>query len=190
MYTNTNQPVIGYPDAHWGGCVKDRRSYTGYAFLLGGSVISWKSQKQRSVALLSTEAEYVSLAEATEEAIGLRSLLLEIGLDDFSRITLLVDNRSAILLASDSVFHAQTKHNDIKHHFIRDVISEGFVILLHTPTNEMGADVLTKALPRQTYRRSLQDLGMIDLEKDESASYTTAIARDVTSTWHIRCRVC
>ncbi|XP_053968900.1 uncharacterized protein LOC128870316 [Anastrepha ludens] len=64
VYQRPALPLVGYTDADWGGCTNDRRSYTGYAYLVSNAAIRWKSQKQRTVALSSTEAEYVSLAEA------------------------------------------------------------------------------------------------------------------------------
>lgn len=80
VYSRTNNLLFGYANADWGGCTIDRRSYTGYVFLLSGAAITWKSQKQRTVALSSTEAEYISLAEAAKEALYLRNLLHELGL--------------------------------------------------------------------------------------------------------------
>ncbi|XP_054745839.1 uncharacterized protein LOC129250229 [Anastrepha obliqua] len=75
VYQRTALPLVGYTDADWSGCTNGRRSYTGYAYLLSNAAISWKSQKQRTVAHSSTEAEYVSLTEAAKEAVYLRSLL-------------------------------------------------------------------------------------------------------------------
>lgn len=63
--------INGYVDADWGNDNNDRKSYTGYVFKLGGNVISWESRKQQSVALSSTEAEYMSLTEGAKEAIYL-----------------------------------------------------------------------------------------------------------------------
>ncbi|POM74888.1 LOW QUALITY PROTEIN: Integrase catalytic core protein [Phytophthora palmivora] len=56
------------PD-HWAGDIESRRSTSGYAFMMNGGCISWRSKKQRTVALSSTEAEYMALTEATQEAI-------------------------------------------------------------------------------------------------------------------------
>ncbi|XP_067215685.1 uncharacterized protein [Linepithema humile] len=87
IYSQTNKPLVGFADADWGGCTKDRRSYTGYVYLLSGAPITWKSQKQRTVALSSTEAKYVSLSEATKEAVYLHSLLHEFDLSELAAIT-------------------------------------------------------------------------------------------------------
>ena len=61
--------LVGYVDADWGGDISDRKSTSGFFYLLGQSPISWSSKKQVSVALSSTEAEYVSAGYASQEAI-------------------------------------------------------------------------------------------------------------------------
>lgn len=142
-----------------GGCTVDCRSYTVYVFLISGAAITWKSQKQHTVALSSTEAEYISLAEATKEAIYLRSLLTELGLREFIDITIFVDNKGAQCLAGDPVFHARTKHIDIKHHFIRETVAAGHLKLQHISTQNMVADVMTKSLPKVSHERCLDGLG-------------------------------
>ncbi|XP_071653563.1 uncharacterized protein [Temnothorax longispinosus] len=101
VYTSTDLPLLGYSNADWGGDLVGRKSYSGYAFLMSGAAVTWKSQKQRSVALSSTEAEYVSLSEAVKEALHLRSLLMEIKLDELADLTICIDNRGAQYLAND-----------------------------------------------------------------------------------------
>ena len=70
--------LIGYSDADWAGDIETRRSTSGYVFVLNSGVISWISKKQRSVALSSTEAEYMALSEATQEEVWLKSLMREL----------------------------------------------------------------------------------------------------------------
>ncbi|TGZ52773.1 Retrovirus-related Pol polyprotein from transposon TNT 1-94 [Temnothorax longispinosus] len=149
LFFRTYQSLTSYSDADWGDCAIDRRSFTGYAFLLGGAAISWKSQKQRTVALSSTEAEYVSMTEAFKEGLYLRSLLTELGLGRMAIyiVVLYIDNRGAQYLAHDHMYHHRTKHINIRYHFLRQSVAEGLVTLEHVPTNEMVADILTKALP-------------------------------------------
>lgn len=164
VYTKTDEPIIGYSDADWGGCTIDRRSYTGYAFLLSGAAITWKSQKQRTVALSTTEAEYVSLSEAAKEALYLRALMHELKLPEFGEIVINIDNQGALCLANDPVFHARTKHIDLKHHFVRGAVKDKKIDLAHVPTEDMVADVLTKPLPRVSHVRCLEGLGFDALD--------------------------
>ncbi|KMQ84639.1 retrovirus-related pol polyprotein from transposon tnt 1-94 [Lasius niger] len=114
--------MTGYSDADWGKCTIDRKSYTGYSFILSGAAVSWKAQKQRTVALSSTEAEYMALAETAKEAAYLRTLLRELGDSGFSEITVFCDNRGAQILTENPAFHVRTKHIDIRHHYVRQAV--------------------------------------------------------------------
>ncbi|XP_046396909.1 secreted RxLR effector protein 161-like [Ischnura elegans] len=118
VYGNAKQPLTGYVDADWGACEMDRHSYTGYVFTHGGTAVSWASVKQRSVALSSTESEYIGLTEASKEALYLNSVLSEI-FDCQNCPVLFSDNQSAKNLAIHDVYHSRTKHIDIRFHFIQ-----------------------------------------------------------------------
>ena len=77
---SSGKGLQGYSDADWAGDTESRRSTSGYAFLMMSSgCISLKSKKQRTVALLSTEAEYMALSEAAQEAVWLKTFLSELG---------------------------------------------------------------------------------------------------------------
>lgn len=108
-----------YVDADWGRCKIDRRSYSGYVIVLSGGPISWKSQKQRTVALSSTEAEYMALAEATKDGIYISEFLKELELSKLAQLSIYNDNIGAQLLAKNPIVHPRTKHINIRFHFIR-----------------------------------------------------------------------
>jgi hypothetical protein len=93
-----------YTDADWAGDPTDRRSTTGYCFLLGTSLISWRSKKQSVVARSSTEAEYRALANTTSEFLWLRWLLQDMGVSFSSATPVYCDNRSAIQIAHNDFF--------------------------------------------------------------------------------------
>uniref|UniRef100_A0A6V7JVV1 Reverse transcriptase Ty1/copia-type domain-containing protein n=1 Tax=Bracon brevicornis TaxID=1563983 RepID=A0A6V7JVV1_9HYME len=118
----TAKPLVDYVDADWANCLDDRRSYTGYVFMLACSPISWESRKQRTVALCSTEAEYMTLTEATKEAMYLRRFLTELGFEPLTASQLFCDNNGALKLAKNPVYHSRTKHIDVKHHFVREAL--------------------------------------------------------------------
>lgn len=146
-YKATGVPLHGYVDADWGGDTLDRKSHTGFAFYLAGSAFSWESKKQNSVALSSTEAEYMALCTAAKEAVYLKGLLNEIGyMDKNTSIVVYGDNLSAQQLAKNPVYHSRSKNIDIRYHFVREVVENKDVQLKYVPTDNMVADVLTKCV--------------------------------------------
>jgi hypothetical protein len=138
----------GYVDADWASDVNDRKSTSGFVFMLAGGAISWSSKKQPSVALLSTEAEYIAGAHAAKEAVWLTKLVREIWKDQVidAPITLYIDNQSAIAIAKNPEFHDRTKHIEVRHHFLCQQVDSNAIILKYISTNEQLADVLTKGL--------------------------------------------
>ena len=68
-YSDRNPGLVGYSDFDWAGDIDTRRSTSGYVFQIGNGTISWPSKKQATVVKSSTEAEYVALSMAAQEAI-------------------------------------------------------------------------------------------------------------------------
>jgi hypothetical protein len=144
-----------FSDADWANDKGDCRSYSGYISTFNNSIISWRSRKQPVVAVSTTEAEYISLFEAAQEAKWLLILLDSLGITLSHKLTLMVDNQSAIALANNPMFQQRTKHIPIKYHWIRDFINEGRAETRYVPTNDQLADFLTKALPKKKHVDSL-----------------------------------
>ena len=117
--SHSSLTLQAYSDADWAGDPIDRRSTTGNCFLLGDSLIYWRSKKQTVVARSNTEAEYRTLTATTTELIWLRWLLHDLGVGCFIATKLHCDNRSAIQISHNDVFHERTKHIEIDCHFIR-----------------------------------------------------------------------
>ena len=154
--------LLGYVDADWAGDVNDCRSISGYIFITAGGAISWSSRKQPSVALSSMEAEYMAAAAAAKEATWLKVLFSEIE-PSLTRtaVKLFIDNQSAMSLTKNATFHDQTKHIAIRHHYIREKVDEGEIVLEYLPTAEQVADVLTKPLSREKHIRFIEGMGLI-----------------------------
>ena len=112
-----------FSNADWARDPTDRKSTTGYCFLLSSSLISWRSKKQTYVARSSTEVEYRALADITSELLWLRWLLKDLGVSTFSATPLYCDNQSAIHISHNDVFHERTKHIEINCHFIVIILS-------------------------------------------------------------------
>jgi hypothetical protein len=161
---NQNQLIMmGYCDADWGSNQDDRRSVTGYVYILNGGAVSWQARKQPTVALSSVEAEYMAATEATKEAIWLRSFFNELGLKIPSPITILSDSQGSIALAKNPAVHSRSKHIDIRHHFIREQVAIGQIKMYYVPTKDMTADILTKPLSRDRHQRLVGLLGIRSL---------------------------
>ena len=141
----------GYADADWAGDATTRKSTSGYMFSLAGATVSWKSKRQTVVALSSTEAEYIALCLAAQEAIWLRSLLESLGFKQSKATKLYEDNQGAIALTKNPKTHSRTKHIDIKYHYIREAVDKKDIELVYCPTDKMVADILTKGLPRPKF---------------------------------------
>ncbi len=111
-FWNDGATITGCSDADWAGDLSERKSTSGYIFTLCGGPISWKSQKQRCVALSTAEAEYVALASAAQESVWLKQLISELTNNDTSeKILIYEDNQSAIAMAKNAQFHGRAKHN-------------------------------------------------------------------------------
>ena len=98
----------------------------------------------------TTEAEYIAASEACKEAIWLARLVRDLGII-VEMPTLHCNSQSAIMLAKNPVFHAKTKHIDVKYHFIRDMLEDKLMELVKVHTNDNLADLMTKGLPPERF---------------------------------------
>ena len=161
LFYSGGSGVLGYSDADWAGDVDDRKSTSGYMFQITGGPVSWRSGKQGTVALSTAEAEYVALSSAVQESVWMRRLLSELEYPPGGPTTILEDNQSSIAMARNPKFHGRAKHIDIKHHFVREQVSDGLIRLKYCPTNEMVADILTKGLAQQQFSFLREKAGIV-----------------------------
>ena len=160
--------LIGYSDASWASTF-DMRSVSGYVFKMNNAAISWRSRKQSVVALSSTEAEYVALAEAVKEAIWLKKLFIELQLMNQGSSTLVYeDNMSCIKVSKNDSSHGRMKHVDIKYHFIRDQVEKKEINIQYCKTTDMIADLLTKSLGKHQFILFRDLMGVKELRFRES----------------------
>lgn len=154
--TDDEQAVLyGMADSNYAQDEDDRKSVSGYAFILAGGAISWASKKQPTVAQSTTEAEYIGYNMAAREAVWLRSLLNSFyyAQPTLTPTVILADNQGAIALTKNPKFHKRTKHVDVCWHWIREKVKMGQIHAEYIPTNEMGADVLTKPLGPEAHQQ-------------------------------------
>jgi len=154
--------LVGYTDSDWVGSVDDRKSTSAYVFHMGLGAISWASKKQSIVALSTAEAEYVAATEAACRAVWMKRMLRSLGQEQEKATMIFCDNSSAIALSKNSVFHKRTKHIDTRFHYIRELVSNGEIVLQHCRTQEQVADILTKPLDQKSFEFLRKCLGMTD----------------------------
>ncbi|KAL4271878.1 hypothetical protein GQ457_13G029750 [Hibiscus cannabinus] len=154
------QFVVGYVDSDYAGDLDKRRSTTGYLFTLAKAPVSWRSTLQSTVALSTTEAEYMAVSEAVKEAIWLNGLMEDLGVVQ-SHISLYCDSQSAIHLAKNQVYHSRTKHIDVRYHFVREIFEEGKILLQKIATAENPANMLTKVITSIKFNHCLNLINIL-----------------------------
>ena len=100
----------------------------------------------------STEVEYRALADITSELFALRWLLEDMGLTHSSSTVIHCDNRSAIQIAHNDVFHERTKHIEIDCHLVCHHLSDGILHLLPVSSSDQNANIFTKTFPLGRFR--------------------------------------
>jgi len=156
-----NRKIKSFSDADFGGTKLDRRSVSGNVNLFAGAAISWRSQVQPTVALSTLEAEYMAMSKAAQEVIWLKLLFTEIGiLLPGTAVTINGDNQGCLSTVVNHKITHQVKHIDIRHHFIRERVESGDINVEHVPTSEMVADVLTKPLIGDTFKKFRTGMGI------------------------------
>lgn len=139
--------LIGYADANWAEDRDSRKSNSGYTFFYNGGLINWSCRKQSCVSLSSTEAEFIALSDACQEAVWLQRLLKDMHQNIILPTVINEDNQSCLKIVKEEKFSNRTKHIDTKLHFVKDYIDKNLIQCKYCPTEEMIADLFTKPLP-------------------------------------------
>ncbi|GJU99740.1 retrovirus-related pol polyprotein from transposon TNT 1-94 [Tanacetum coccineum] len=118
-------------------------------------------EKQANLAISTTEAEYVSVGKACQQALWMKQALIDydVRLDD---VPIMCDNKGVINLSKNLVQHSRTKHIEIRHHFLRDNVQKGHISIKKVPSVDNIADILTKPLKRESFNYLRLGLGMME----------------------------
>ncbi|WJX72888.1 hypothetical protein P8452_56724 [Trifolium repens] len=155
--------LTAYTDSSWCGDVDARKSTASYVFLLGGAPIAWCSKKESVVALSSCEAEYIAASLCACQAAWMENLMNEILGEDHGAIEMNIDNMSAINLAKNPVSHGRSKHIEMRFHYLREQVSNGKLVLKHCRSEDQIADIMTKAVQTDVFKRLRNMIGMCPL---------------------------
>jgi hypothetical protein len=152
--------LVGWSDSDYAGDLNDRKSTSGYVFMLGDGAISWSSKKQPIVTLSTTEAEYVAASACACQCVWLKNILSHLKVDQDSCTVIFCDNSSSIKLSKNPVMHGRCKHIDVRFHFLRNLAKDGVVELRHCKSQDQLADLMTKPLKLDTFVKLRENLGM------------------------------
>ncbi|MCO5553957.1 hypothetical protein L7F22_007483 [Adiantum nelumboides] len=158
-YGSQELSVMGYTDLDYAGDLDNIKSTSGYVFTMAGGAVSWRSRLQSCVTQSPTEVEYVAVSEACKEAIWLGWLVTDLGVKEEMPM-LHCDSQSTIQLARNPVYHSETKHVDVKYHFIREIVEDKQVQLVKVHTTDNPTDLLTKGFSRESFAHCHKLLGV------------------------------
>jgi ribonuclease HI len=156
------EQTVMYTDADFAMDIDDRRSQTGWVFLVHGSAVSWQSKCQATVAASNTEAEYQAISMAARECLWLRQLLPVFHIPA-KTLTILSDSMGAINALKNPHITRRSKHIDVIHHFVRERCARHELRLQYVATAKNIADLFTKPLPRQKHEWCCLKLGVVPL---------------------------
>ena len=118
----------------------------------GGACVRGFSRTQKCVTLSTTEAEYVALGDGATGALFIRQvwrfMLPDVGMPC---IPVFEDNEGAVQLAQNTITSSNSKHIDVRHHFLREVVGRKEISVIHVPSFFQHADFLTKEISRESF---------------------------------------
>ena len=152
--------ILGFADADHASDKDDRKSQTGYVFLINNAGVVWESHKQHSVALSTRDAEYMALSDASREAIARTHLYDDLQIITVQPPLLYSDSITALLLTDESAPYQRSKHIDTRYHYIRDILKKDQIQVDYVPSEENPADVFTKALSSDLHHRCVLGMGL------------------------------
>ncbi|KAL6346538.1 hypothetical protein AAG906_000156 [Vitis piasezkii] len=117
-------------------CIDDKKSTTGYIFMMAGGVVSWKSVKQTLTASSTMEVEYVACYEACCHAMWMQNFISALGVvDSISRpLKLFCDNSAAVAFSKNTRSISRSKHIDVKFYFVKEKVAESLIDIEHMST--------------------------------------------------------
>lgn len=150
-----------YFDADQAGDVRDHVFTSGYVLFFGLNPISWLFNKQSTITRSSTEAEYHSIASALAETIGVKNLLLKLGLPIKKLLIIYCDNVGITYLYKNPMIYSHKKHVTINFHYVRYQVQHKLVQVLHIHAADQLVDTLTNGFPKPAYTSHLFKLGLV-----------------------------
>ncbi|XP_068987402.1 uncharacterized protein [Bombus flavifrons] len=164
VYQRTGQPLKVFCDSDFAGCTVDRKSRSGYVFILAGAAISWLSKKQPIIAQSTCEAEFVAMQDAARETVWISLLLKELGQLSYCPrpCKIFCDNIGAISWSRDEIVAESSKHVQVRYFYVKNCVSRGILEYIYVPSPENVADILTKGLNRIKTQQFTKAMGLVE----------------------------
>ena len=151
--------LVRFCDADFAGDRIERKSTSGNCQFLGENLISWASKRQATIAMSTTEAEYISAASYCTQLLWMKHQLEDYRINANS-IPIYCDNTAAICLSKNLILHSRAKHIEMKHHFIRDYVQKGILDIQFIDTKHQWADIFTKPFTVERFDFIKKNLNM------------------------------
>ena len=150
--------IRGCVDSDWASDPNDRKSVTGFLITIGNCLVDWSSRKQATIALSSTEAEYMAYSDAGGTIKYLHMLITEVCGDCPKPAVLHEDNTGAIHLVNNNHIGKRTKHIDIKYRFVNSLVKEGLLKAEFIRSEDNASDIMTKHLVEKLFVKHADDI--------------------------------
>jgi len=161
--------IEAYIDIDWAGNPNDKRSTSGYFTLVRGNLVTWRSKKEKVVALSTAEAKFRASAKGITEVLWIKKLITEIGFPPQLPSQLKCDNNAAckrcyttISISDNPVQHDRTKHVEVDKHFIKEKIEDSSIELPFVRSEDQLADIFTKVVKGRAFTCVLNKLSIGD----------------------------
>jgi hypothetical protein len=152
-----------YTDSDFVGSIDDRKSTSGYVFILGSGEVAWASKKQPIVTLSSTDAEHVATTTTACQVVWIRIILNELLHEKNGSTQIVCDNKSSIALSKNHVFHKQSKHIDTRYHFIQELVNRKEIYVQFCRSEEQFANIFKKHLENELFKIHTDNIGVCKL---------------------------
>ena len=151
--------LTGSSDSSWGS-MHSPHGTSGTIFMVGGSPVAWWAKKQSTVAQSTCEAEYEALRHLAVAAKWLKPLFDEVFGVKSEGIRTQLDNTAALITAQAEGVTARNRHFIMRHATVREAVKERLIKLVYTPSADVIADGLTKALTHAKHAIFAKLVGM------------------------------
>jgi hypothetical protein len=145
--------MFAYSDSDWGADINHRSSITGILIMYAGAVIGYKTKYQDTIALSSTEAEFVAVCDTAKLVLYFRSLLHDLDIPQHEATIIYEDNRGALMMVEAQQPTKNSRHIDIKYYAILNWVEQDLVTLHDISTHDNASDSMTKPLAKQLFFR-------------------------------------